>query len=105
MGGARRTPRAAGPACYRAQVQLLPQLHVWPQRHPARRPWVEYDFPRFRLGAGYGAYQSRGAVWQHKPFVTATVKVPPVGNVELWLQRLHDNHLTAQIRFAKVFVH
>jgi hypothetical protein len=74
-------------------------------QHLLERAKVEYDWPRVRLGAGYGAYQSRGAAWQHKPFVTATIKAPPIGNIELWLQRLHDDHVTVQIRYAKVFVH
>jgi hypothetical protein len=26
--------------CYRAQVHPLPQVHVRPQRHPARRVWL-----------------------------------------------------------------
>lgn len=102
LGNARLAPSVLLESVYFVYVPLNDAGHA---QHLLERAKVEYDFPRFRLGAGYGAYQSRGAVWQHKPLVTATVKVPPVGNVELWLQRLHDDHFTAQIRFAKVLVH
>ena len=102
LGTARLASRVLVESVYLAYVPLNDAGHA---QHLLERAKVEYDWPRVRLGAGYGAYQSRGAVWQHKPFITATIKAAPVGNVELWLQRLQDDHFTVQIRYAKVFVH
>jgi hypothetical protein len=102
LGTARLASRVLLESVYFAYVPLNEAGHA---QHLLERAKVEYDWPRFKLGGGYGAYQSRGAAWQHKPFVTATLKAPPVGNFELWLQRLHEDHFTVQIRFARVFVH
>ena len=103
LGNARLAPNVLLESVYFAYVPLNDAGHA---QHLLERAKVEYDWPRFKLGAGYGAYQpGGGAAWQHRPFVTATIKAPPVGNFELWLQRLQDDHFTVQIRFARVFVH
>jgi hypothetical protein len=102
FGTARVAPRVLVEVEYFAYV---PVNDAGRAQHLLERAKAEYDWPRFKLGGGYGAYQSRGAAWEHKPFVTATIKAPPVGDVEFWLQRLHDDHFTVQIRYAKVFVH
>ena len=102
LGTARLSSRVLAESVYLLYVPLNEAAHA---QHLLERAKMEYDWPRFRLGGGYGAYLSRGAAWQHRPFVTATIKAPPVGNVELWAQRLPDNNFTLQVRYAKVFVH
>ena len=64
---------------------------------------LEYNFKHFKAGGGYGAYRYGDEPWQHKPFVTATLKCGRLGDVEFWLQRLPGNHAQAQIRFSKTF--
>lgn len=74
-------------------------------QHLLERAKVEYDLPRFKFGGGYGAYYARGIAWQHKPFVTTTIRAPVVGDVEIWLQRMNADRFTVQVRYSKVFVH
>lgn len=102
LGTYRLAPKILAESVYFAYVPLNDAGHA---QHLLERAKVEYDFARFRLGAGYGAYKFSDTAWQHKPFITATVKAPPVGNFEFWLQRLQDDHFTVQIRYAKVFLH
>ncbi len=104
LGTARVSPNVLVESSYFAYVPLNEEGHA---QHLLERAKVERDFPRFKIGAGYGAYKPPGigTLWQHRPFVTATLKAAPVGNIEVWLQRLRDNDLTVQVRYAKVFVH
>ena len=67
------------------------------------RSKTEYDFKHWKLGVGYSGYQFAHNDWQHKPFVSATLKAGKLGNFELWLQRVPDNHPQVQLRYAKTF--
>jgi hypothetical protein len=104
LGTARVSANVLVESSYFAYVPLNDAGHA---QHLLERAKIERDFPRFKIGAGYGAYKPPGigTPWQHRPFVTATLKAAPVGNIEIWLQRLSDNEVTIQIRYAKVFVH
>ena len=74
---------------------------------------LEYDFKHFKLGGGYGGYRYGEENWQHKPFATWTLKAGPLGELELWLQRIprssilgnnaRGSYVQAQIRLAKTF--
>jgi hypothetical protein len=73
-------------------------------QHVLERAKVEYSIaPRFRLGAGYGAFQTKGIAWQHRPFVTATVSPPRVGDVEVWVQHVPNRGAQMQLRYMRVF--
>jgi hypothetical protein len=74
-------------------------------QHLLERAKLEYDFARFKVGAGYSAYRFGGEAWRHKPFITATLKAGMLGNFELWLQRVPDDRVALQFRYAKVFIH
>jgi hypothetical protein len=74
-------------------------------QHLLERAKLEYDFARFKAGAGYSAYRFGGEPWRHKPFVTGTLKAGALGSFELWLQRVPGDHLAVQFRYAKVFIH
>jgi hypothetical protein len=102
LGTVRASRKVVVESVYFAYVPLNESGHG---QHLLERAKVEYDFSRFKVGGGYGAYYSRSVTWQHKPFVTATVRAPLVGDVEIWLQRLNADHFTVQIRYAKVFAH
>ncbi len=72
-------------------------------QHVLERSKLEYDFPRFKVGAGYGAYRFGDGEWQSKPFVTSTIKAGRVGSVELWLQKMPEHHFQVQVRYVRVF--
>jgi hypothetical protein len=74
-------------------------------QHLLERAKLEYDFARFKLGAGYSAYRFGSEAWRHKPFVTATFKAGTFGNFEVWVQRVPADDVALQFRYAKVFVH
>ena len=74
-------------------------------QHLLERAKLEYDFARFKVGAGYSAYRFGDEPWRHKPFITGTLKVGSLGNVELWLQRVPGDQFAVQVRYAKSFVH
>lgn len=67
------------------------------------RAKLEYEFKRFKLGAGYGGSKASDKTWQHKPMLTTTFKCGKFGNVEFWLQRLPGNHAQVQIRYSGFF--
>jgi hypothetical protein len=67
------------------------------------RAKMEYDFGRFKLGAGYGGSKASGKDWQNKPMLTTTLKSGKFGSVEFWLQRLPGNHAQLQIRYVGLF--
>jgi hypothetical protein len=72
-------------------------------QHVLERAKVEYAINNYlKMGAGYGAYQMRGSEWQHKPFVTATVSPPRVGDIEFWVQRVPGNGVQLQVRYLRV---
>lgn len=74
-------------------------------QHVLEQAKTEYDFGRFKIGAGYAGYQFRKDAWESRPFITTTLKAGSFGNLELWLQRLPGNHLVAQVRYSTVFHH
>jgi hypothetical protein len=69
------------------------------------RAKLEYDFARFKLGAGYSAYRFGTEAWRHKPFLTGTFKGGRFGNFELWLQRVPADRYAVQFRYARAFIH
>ena len=74
-------------------------------QHLLERAKVEYDFARFKAGAGYSAYRFGDEAWHQKPFITATLKAGGLGNFEVWLQRVAADQFAVQLRYARVFVH
>jgi hypothetical protein len=88
-------------AVYFPYLPLTDGAHV---QHVLERAKAEYSLlPRLRLGAGYGAFQTRGVPWQNRPFVTATVSPPHVGDVEVWVQHLPNRGAQVQLRYQRVF--
>jgi hypothetical protein len=67
------------------------------------RAKMEYDFKKFKIGAGYGGSKASGKSWQNKPMLTTTIKAGKFGSVEFWLQRLPGNHVQVQIRYGGFF--
>ena len=58
----------------------------------------------WKAGAGLGGYKFADKAWSHRPFLTTTVSTR-WGDWELWLQRLPQNKLQFQIRYAIVGQH
>lgn len=79
------------------------------RQHVLDRSKVELDLGRFKLGAGYAGFRFGGAPWQHRPFLTGTVKLGGAGALELWAQRLPDpgggSVIQAQIRYSVTLTH
>lgn len=48
---------------------------------------LKYDFGRFKLGGGYGAYRYGDDAWQNLPFVSGVIKLGPVGALDIWFQK------------------
>lgn len=96
----RAAPRLAGEVVY---FPYIPLSDAGRGQHVLERAKLEYDFPRLKIGAGYGAYKFGADAVHHKPFATATFKAGRTGAFELWMQRLPGNRLTVQIRYANVF--
>jgi hypothetical protein len=61
---------------------------------------LEREFRRFKIGGGYGAYQFANGPWSNRPFVTVTLKTKKLGNLEFWVQRMPQNDVQLQIRYA-----
>jgi hypothetical protein len=102
LGTARVVGNVLAEAEYFGYVPLNDEGHA---QHVIERAKVEYDFPRFKVGGGYAAYSPGDGVWNHKPYITTTLKVPRVGNIETWFQRLSGGYFSVQFRYSKVFVH
>jgi hypothetical protein len=80
------------PLTARAQVQ-----------HVLERAKLEYSLvPQLRVGAGYSAFHTRGIAWQNRPFLTATVSPPRVGDVEVWVQHAPGRGVQLQLRYMRV---
>ncbi len=94
------TPKVGGQVTY---FPYLPLNEAGRIQHVLERAKLEYDFGRIKMGGGYAGYQFGQDEWQSRPFITTTLKAGPVGNVELWLQRLPSNHLTFQVRWDRTF--
>ena len=100
IGHYRVAPTVVAEAVYLGYVPLNDAGQV---QHLLERAKVEYDAARFKVGAGYAAYKAAHQPLRNKPFITATLKAGSLGNFEGWLQRLPGNHVTVQLRYAKVF--
>ena len=98
--GYRITPKIRGETVY---FPLLPLNKAARIQQILERSKLEYDFGHFKLGVGYGAYRLGDGDWQHKPFLTTTLKGGGLGDLELWVQRLPGNHVQAQIRYRHSF--
>ncbi|MBI2607937.1 MAG: hypothetical protein HYW51_03885 [Candidatus Doudnabacteria bacterium] len=79
------TERVSAQANYLLYVPINKIARI---QHVLDRAKLEYDFGRFKAGAGYAAYKFGDQAWEHKPFVTGTVKFNQAGSVELWFQKL-----------------
>ena len=89
--------------CEAVYFPYLPLTERAQVQHVLERAKLEYSVrPRFRLGAGYAAFHTRGIDWQHRPFVTATVSPPRVGDIEVWVQRLPTRGAQLQLRYMRV---
>jgi hypothetical protein len=73
-------------------------------QHVLERAKLERDFQHFKVGAGYRGYQFGDRNWEHKPFVTTTIKAGGLGSLELWVQRLPGNSVQVQLRYAVSFI-
>ena len=93
-------PKISGETVYFLYLPLTDSATL---QHVVERAKLEYTWGRFKAGAGYGAYQRRGAEWQHKPFVTCTVSPPKFGDLEVWLQRTSPGGVQVQLRFQRGF--
>ena len=102
LGSYRLAPSVPLEASYLAYVPLNDAGRA---QHLLEHVKLEYDFARLKAGAGYSAYKFGDEAWQHKPFITATLNVGALGNFEFWLQRVPDDQLAVQFRYAKVFLH
>jgi hypothetical protein len=100
LGSYRLLPRVPFEAVY---LPYIPLNDAGTTQHLLERAKVEYDFTRWKVGAGYGAYKFGEQSWSHKPFVTGTIRAGDLGSVELWLQRLPGDQASVQLRYAKVF--
>lgn len=70
--------------------------------HVLEHAKAEYDFGRYRAGAGYAATKSGDAPWQHKPFVSVT-RETRIGAFEVWAQRPAEGQSTFQLRYSRTF--
>jgi hypothetical protein len=102
LGIYRVAPRVSAEASYFPYIPLNDAARA---QHVLERAKVEYDFGRFTVGTGYGAYKFGDTDWRHKPFVSTTLKAGWAGNFEVWLQRVAEGDTTLQFRYAKLFVH
>ncbi|MEK7212137.1 MAG: hypothetical protein AAB686_00475 [Patescibacteria group bacterium] len=93
------TPRLISQTVY---FPYVPINKAGRKQHVLERTKLEYVFPRFKVGAGYSAYQFGDDPWQNKPFVTVTVKDGALGDMELWLQKMPQG-VQLQARYVRVF--
>jgi hypothetical protein len=102
--GYKITSRLGGETVY---FPYLPLNKAGRVQHVVERAKLEYDFKYFKVGGGYGGYRFGSYDWQHKPFITATLKAGRLGNFEVWLQRMPSstgkNHAQVQLRYFKAF--
>ena len=90
--------------CEAVYFPYLPLTDRAQVQHVLERAKLEYSLaPQLRLGAGYGAFQTRGIDWQHRPFLTATISPPRVGDIEVWVQHLPNRGPQLQLRYMRVF--
>ncbi len=72
-------------------------------QHVLDRAKLEYDFRRFRLGAGYAGYKYAEEGWQNRPFLTWSIKAGRAGSFEFWAQRLQARTYQVQLRYLVAF--
>lgn len=100
LASARLTPKVTAQANYMYYAPLDDQAT---SRHVVEHAKVEYDVFRYwRVGAGHSAVKRGTDDMQHKPFITTTFLLGPLGEVELWYQRL-PNDRAVQVRFIGVY--
>jgi len=81
-------------------VPYLPLNSAGRIHHILERAKLEYDFGRFKLGAGYAGNKIGSDAWQNTPFITATLKGGRLGDLEFWFQRLPENKAQFQLRYV-----
>jgi len=91
------TNKIGGEAYY---LPYLPLNSAGTLQHLLERAKLEYSWTHFKLGSGYSGYQSGGGPWQSRPFLTGTVRGGRLGDFEVWVQRLQQNKLQLQLRYA-----
>lgn len=96
----RITPRLGGEITYFPYLPLNTPARI---QHVLETAKIEYDFKRFKLGAGYGGYHYAESTWQHKPFITTTLKAGRFGDIEFWLQKVPGHVAQIQVRYSKNF--
>ena len=95
--GYQLAPNVVAQAVYLGFAPLNDSARV---QHLFERIKLEYDFGRLKLGGGYAAYRFATDAWQHRPFVTGTVRLGRAGSLELWGQRLSGDLAQLQVRYA-----
>ena len=97
--GYRITPRLAGETVY---FPYIPLNEAGFTQHLIERAKLEYDLGVIKVGGGYGGFKFDQDQWQHRPFLTTTLKMGRLGNLEFWLQRVpgEGRNLRAQIRYS-----
>ena len=90
--------------CEAVYFPYLPLTERAQVQHVLERAKVEYSIvPQFKIGGGYAAFQTKGVAWQNRPFFTATVSPPRVGDIEVWVQHLPNRGAQMQLRYMRVF--
>ena len=70
-----------------------------PTQHYLEHSKIEYLFPfKVKAGIGYAGSKFGTDAWKNKPLITGTLVGTPVGDVEVWGQRLPGNKLSMQLR-------
>jgi hypothetical protein len=91
-------------SCEAVYFPYLPLSDRGQVQHVLERAKLEYSLlPQLKAGGGYGAFYTRGIDWQNRPFFTATVTPPHVGDIEVWIQHLPHRGAQMQLRYMRVF--
>ena len=93
-------PKLAGSTVYFVYVPLNDTAKF---HQTVERAKLEYDFKKFKFGAGYAGAEPINKDWQNKPMVTLTLKCGKFGALEFWGQRLPGNHAQLQVRYLGQF--
>jgi hypothetical protein len=89
--------------CEAVYFPYLPLTGRGQLQHVLERAKLEYSVvPQFRVGGGYSAFHTRGIDWQNRPFFTATVSPPRVGDIEVWVQHRPGAGAQLQLRYMRV---
>lgn len=91
-------------SCEAVYFPYLPLSDRGQVQYVLERAKLEYSLlPKLKAGGGYGAFYTRGIDWQNRPFFTATVTPPHVGDIEVWVQHLPHRGAQLQLRYMRVF--